>query len=208
MSDRAPVDIATMLGGRRGIVDATTPGVVLVLVDAFAPLGWAIAAAVVTTAALGILRLVRGEPVRQALMSIGGIAAAAALAAFTGSAKTYFLPGILLNAGYAVAAVLSIAIGRPLLAYAAALLDRDYAHWREDARLRRAATAATAVWGVVFALRAVVQGYLYTYGKDSWLAPARLGMGLPLSALAFAITLLLLEGHRRDGKGSVDAPAP
>src|SRR3954468_7616959 len=109
------LDIAQMIGGRRGVIDASTPGVVLVIVDTFAPLAWAIGAALVAAACIAVLRLVRGETLRQAGMGVIGLAGAAALAAFTGQAKNYFLPGILLNAGYAIACVVSIAIGRPLL---------------------------------------------------------------------------------------------
>lgn len=192
-----PVDIAEMIGGRRGVIDASTPGVVLVIVYTFAPLGWAIGAALVAALVVAIVRKLRGEPLRQAAMGVGGLAAAAALAAFTGNAKTYFLPGILLNAGYAVLTIASILVGRPLLGYVAALIDRGYAHWREDPPLRKAATQATAMWATVFALRACVQGYLYTHDHVHWLAPVRLGMGLPLWALAVAGTLFVLEGNRQ-----------
>jgi hypothetical protein len=195
--ERPPLDFAEMLGGRRGVVDASIPGVVLVIVDTFAPLGWAIGAALIAAATMAVVRRLRHEPLRQAVMGLGGLAGAAALAAFTGNAKTYFLPGILANAGYAVLTIGSIFAGRPLLGYVAALIDRGYAHWREDAALRRAATLATAMWAVVFTLRASVQGYLYAHDRVHWLAPVRLGMGLPLWALAVAGTLFVLEGKRQ-----------
>jgi hypothetical protein len=194
----APFDLAGMLGGRRGVIDTSLPGVVLVIVDAFAPLAWAIVVSVVFACALAVARKVRGEPLRQAAMGVGGLAFAAALAAWTGSAKTYFLPGILANIGYGVATAVSIAVRRPLLGYAAALIDKGYSHWREDATLLRRASYATAMWSAVFVIRSCVQGYLYVNGDDSWLAPARLGLGLPLSAVALAGTLLVLEGQRRE----------
>jgi len=190
------VDIAEMLGGRRGIIDASIPGVLLVIVNAFAPLGWAIVAACVSAAVLAVIRLLRGEPLRQAVMGLGGIAVAAGLAAFSGQAKRYFLPGILLNVGYGLLAFGSIVVRRPLLGYVTALIDRGYAHWREEPGLRRAAVWATALWGAVFVLRASVQGYLYVHNDVHWLAPVKLGMGLPLTAVALAGTLLLLEGRR------------
>ena len=199
MTERAAgLDLAELLGGRRGVVDASTPGVVLVIVDTFAPLGWAIGAAVIAAGVVAILRLARHQPLRQAGMGLIGLAGAAVLAALTGSAKTYFLPGILANAGYAVLTVASIIIGRPLLGYIAAMLDRGYGHWREDPGLHRAATIATAMWAAVFTLRAAVQGYLYEHNQVHWLAPVRLGMGLPLWALAVAGTLFVLEGRRRE----------
>ena len=195
----APVfDLGEMLGGRRGVIDATTPGIVLVICDTFAPLPWAIGASIVAALVIAVLRRVRGEPLRQAGMGVGGLALAAALAAFTGDAKNYFLPGILLNAAYAVGSIISIVIGRPALAYIAALLDRGYAHWREDRDLYRAAVITTAMWAALFSLRAIVQGYLYVHDNVNWLAPVKLGMGLPLFVVGIAVTLFVLEERRRD----------
>ena len=193
-------DLLEFLGGRRGIADAVVPGVVLVCVDTFAPLGWAIVAALGSAAVVAVVRLVRGETLRQAGFGVLGLGGAAALAALTGDAKTYFLPGILLNALYAVLAFGSILIGRPALGYVAAFLDRGFAHWREDRSLTRVVALATAIWAVVFASRACVQGYLYLHDDVHWLAPVRLGMGLPLWGLALTATLLLLDRRRGDRK--------
>lgn len=201
----APFDIAEMVGGRRGVIDMSVAGVTLVIVDTFAPLGWAIVAALGAAAVLTLIRWFRRDPLRQAGMGFVGLGGAAALAALTGDPKTYFLPGILLNSGYALVTLASIVVGRPVLGYVIALVDRGYSHWREDRDLRRAASLATAMWAAVFTVRAVVQGYLYTQGQVDWLAPARLGLGLPLWFLAIAGTLFVLEGRRRDPDDQPDA---
>src|SRR4051794_6108891 len=146
-----------MLGGRSGIIATTVPSVVLVITDAITSLPVAVLAAVVATLVVAVVRAVRREPLRQAAMGLVGVAGAAGLAALTGDPKNFFLPGILLNAVYALLAAGSIAVRRPALGYLAALLDRGYAHWRSDPGLRRAAMLATAMWCGVFALRAVVQ---------------------------------------------------
>lgn len=186
-------DLATMLGGRRGVIDASVPGIVLVSVDVVTTLWWAIAAAVASAAVLAVLRVARGEPLRQAAYGVVGMAAAALLAWKTGDAKTFFLPGIFINIGYATALLVSIVVRRPLLGYVAAMLDKRYGHWRDDERLRRAATYATLVWLAMFTARAVVQGWLYLTDHETWLATMRLAMGWPLWGLALAATLLLLE---------------
>lgn len=198
MTQPAPViDIGEMIGGRRGVIDASVPGITLVIVDTFASLMWAIVVSLVVAACLAVVRAVRGEPLRQAAMGLLGLAGAAALAAFTGQAKRYFLPGILINAAYAVLAIGSIVVNRPALGYVAAMLDRGYGHWQQHPPLRRAATIATGMWAAVFGLRAIVQGYLYVHGHVHWLAPVRLGMGLPLWGLAVAGTLFVIEGHHQ-----------
>ena len=215
MTQPAPyaLDIGEMIGGRRGVIDASVPGVTLVIVDTFASLMWAIVAALATAVLLAVLRAVRREPLRQAAMGLLGLVGAAALARYTGQTKNYFLPGILLNAAYAVLAAVSIVVRRPVLGYVAAMLDRGYGHWQEHPPLRRAAAIATGMWAAVFTLRAIVQGFLYIHGHVHWLAPVRLGMGLPLWALAVAGTLFVLEGHHRPPEtdqltpGSGEAPA-
>src|SRR4051794_15908334 len=202
-----------MIGGRRGVIDASVPGVVLVIVDTFTSLMWAITAALVAAAVLSVIRAVRHEPLRQAAMGLVGLVGAAALARYTGQAKNYFLPGILINALYALLALGSIAIRKPALGYVAAMLDKSYSHWQTNPPLHRAAAIATGMWAAVFALRAIVQGYLYVHGHVHWLAPVRLGMGLPLWALALAGTLFVLEGHQQTPApdqptpGSDDTPA-
>jgi Protein of unknown function (DUF3159) len=215
VTESAPyvVDLGEMIGGRRGVIDASVPGVTLVIVDSFASLMWAIVVALAAATLLAVIRALRREPLRQAAMGLLGLAGAAALARFTGEAKNYFLPGILLNAAYALLALGSIAIRKPVLGFVAAMLDKGYGHWQTDPPLRRAATLATAMWATVFGLRAIVQGYLYVHGHVHWLAPVRLGMGLPLWALALAGTLFVLEGHHQPTEpdhpmsGSGEAPA-
>lgn len=186
-------DLATLLGGRRGVVDASVPGIVLVSVDVATELRWAIAAAVAAAAVLAVVRILRGEPLRQAAYGVVGMAAAALLAAKTGNAKTFFLPGIIVNVVYAALTLASVLARRPVLGYVAAMLDRRYAHWRTDERLRRAALYATLVWFAVFGSRALVQGWLYVTDHETWLATMKLAMGWPLWGVALATTLLLLE---------------
>jgi hypothetical protein len=193
-----PVDFAHMIGGRRGVIDTTSPGVALVIVDVFAPLTWAIVAAVIVAVGIAALRLRRRQPVQQAIMGVPGIVVCALLAAYTGDAKTYFLPGIILNAVWAVALTISVIVRHPLLGYAAAMLDRGYTGWLANPGLRRAATLATFIWIALFTIRASVQGYLYAHDDVHLLAPVRLAMGLPLFFLAIAATLYLLEAEREE----------
>lgn len=186
-------DLGEALGGRRGILDASLPGTVLVIVDVFASLWWAIGASVIAAVAIGILRLARHETLRQAASGVLGVILAALLAAFTGKAKTFFLPGILINGGYAVVMIASILARRPVLGYVAQALDKRFVGWRADAKLRRAATFATLVWTAVFAGRFLVMGWLYLHTHTTWLATAKLAMGLPLWGVAVMASLLLLQ---------------
>jgi Protein of unknown function (DUF3159) len=68
---------------------------------------------------------------------------------------------IWVDAAYAVAFAASAVIGRPLAGIGYGLLFGRRALWREDARLRRAFTVATALWALVYATRALVQALFY-----------------------------------------------
>ncbi|MDQ1702126.1 MAG: hypothetical protein QOF57_1378 [Frankiaceae bacterium] len=188
-------DLRTQLGGPRGVFDSSVPGVVMAVATVFTSVWRAIVAALVAAALLAVFRLVRREPVRQTAMSLGGIALCYLLARSTGSAKTFFLPGILLNGGYAVAMLISLVIRRPVIAYAAAMLDSRYQHWQRHPPLQRAATRATLLWLVVFALRFFVVGTLYLQDRADLLPVTRLILGLPLYVAAIGLTVLMLRSH-------------
>jgi intracellular septation protein A len=179
------------------MIDSSLPAVVFVIVNAIGGLREAVTAAIAVGVVIFILRIVRREPVTQAFYGFIAVAVAAYLAARTGKAQAFFLPGIALNAIYGTVGLLSLIVGRPLAGYVIAALDTRYEHWREDRPLRRAAFLATLTWTAVFALRVVVQGLLYLAGSTGWLAVAKIGMGWPLWGIALAITLWLLRRVRQ-----------
>jgi Protein of unknown function (DUF3159) len=71
--------------------------------------------------------------------------------------------------------------------------------WRDDPRMLRAYSWLTVLWGGVFGLRVLVQGLLYRADEVEWLATASLVLGLPLTAVAAAVTVWViarLHQHR------------
>lgn len=202
----APTVLATALGGVRGMIDSSLPAVVFVIANAIGGLREAVTAAIAVGVVLFVLRIVRREPVTQAFYGFIAVAVAAYLAARTGKAQAFFLPGIALNAIYGTVGLLSLIVGHPLAGYVIAALDTRYEHWRDDRPLRRVAALATLAWTAVFALRVVVQGLLYLAGSTGWLAVAKIGMGWPLWGLALAITLWLLRRVRQIGPDHAPGP--
>ena len=185
------------IGGKRGIVDGALPPLVFVVVNAIAganttrsiALGAAIGAAGATALAIVALRLVRKETLRQALGGLAGLAVAVVFAARSGEARGFFLPGIYVDAAYAVVFVASALVGRPLIGTVYGLLFGRRGGWRNDARLRRLFTMATVGWSLVFAVRAAVQTVLYQEDRPGLLAASKLLLGWPLTVLAVALTL-------------------
>jgi hypothetical protein len=170
------------VGGWRGVVDSAFPSLVflvayLVTGQRLAPAVWsAIAAAVI----VAVVRLVRHESLRQILGGLVGVAICAWLAARTGKAQDFYLPGLLLNGGYALVLAVSAIIGRPIAGYAVGALTGDLAGWRRDPILRRTYTLVTWLLVTVFGLRLVIQVPLYLLGWVGPLGVARLALGWPL----------------------------
>jgi hypothetical protein len=76
--------------------------------------------------------------------------------------------------------------------------------WREDRRLMRAYSWLTVMWGATFLLRVAVQALLYQKNQVALLGTTSLILGLPVTAVAVAVTLWVigrLHRHR-------SAPAP
>jgi hypothetical protein len=125
-----------------------------------------------------------------------GVAFAAWIAARTGKAENFFLPGLLANLAYAAACVISIALRRPLVGYAVQSFGVREEGWREQPRLLRAYVQATWMWAALFFLRLAVQLPLYLAGALVALGTARVAMGVPLFALGIWLTWLLLRRER------------
>lgn len=178
-------DLLSQLGGKRGIVDSTVPGVLFVVVFAISQSVTASGVVAVGSAVvLGALRLVQRAQVRQALGGLVGVALCAFVARRSGNAVDYYLPGLLINVGYAAAYVVSILVRWPLLGLVGGGLTGDLTGWRRDPRLLRAYSRASWIWVVLFLARLAVQGPLYFAKSTVALGVTRVAMGLPLFALA------------------------
>lgn len=186
------------MGGPQGIADSSLPGLVFVAVYSVSgqDLQLSAIAAVGLGAIIGLIRLVRGESVRFAAAGFIGVAIAGFIATRTGRAEDFFLPGLLFNAGYAVAYAVSIAVGWPLMGVLIGPLIGDGMKWRQDPARVRLFNRMSWVWVALFATRLAVQLPFYLAGSLVALGIARTAMGLPLFALGIWLCYLLL---RREG---------
>lgn len=196
--------VVQALGGRRGLVDSGLPAVVFVAVNGLvgAAAGPATALRVAIGAALLIglatvaLRIARRQSVQQAVAGFLGLALAAFLAARSGQARDFFLPGIYLNVAYGVAFLASGAAGRPLVGFAYAAVEGWGSRWWADRSLRRVLTVASIGWALVFAVRAGVQVACYQANRPDLLAASRLLLGGPLTIAAVAATMAYVRRRR------------
>lgn len=193
----ATADVFDRLGGWRGLVDGAVPPMVFVAVHAAAGLAGAgshalpvaAGAALLTAGALGIARFGSGHSLSGVLRGLAGLALALAFALWTGQARDFFLPGIYVDAFYAVVLMATALVGRPVIGYVYAALFRSARGWRSHARLRRIMTAATLGWAVLYAVRAITQTALYAADQPELLGLVKTALGWPLTALAVVWTL-------------------
>lgn len=193
--ERDTVDLLSALGGPQGIADSSVPALAFVLVYTFGGHEISLAAwvAVGLGAVITVARLVRRESLQFAFAGFAGVAIAAFIASRTGKAENFFLPGLLLNAAYALAYLVSIAIRWPLLGVILGPLGGEGMAWRRDPEQVKLYSRASWIWVGVFALRLAVQLPLYLAGALLALGIARTAMGIPIFLLAIWLSYLVLR---------------
>ena len=180
------------------MVESALPAVVFVAVYSVSGSNTNLSAIVAVGLALvlTVARLVRRESPQHALSGLVGVAFAAFVAARSGRAEDFFLPGLLANAVYAAAFIVSIAVRRPLVGIIVGALDGEGQAWRDEPDRLRAFTRASWLWAGIFLTRLAVQLPLYLAGAVVALGVAKTAMGLPLLALGLWLTWGLVHRHR------------
>ena len=190
-----PPALAEAVGGPLGMAETSLPAVAFIVAYGVSGSNTDVAAAVAVGLALllAIARLVKRESPRHALSGLLGVGIAAFIAARSGRAEDFFLPGLLLNAAYAAAFVVSILARRPLVGLIVGQLDGSGRGWHVDSSRLGAFTRASWMWAGLFLVRLAVQVPLYLSGAVVALGIARTAMGLPLFALGIWLTWLMVR---------------
>ncbi len=195
MTSSAPPSLTDAVGGPLGIAESALPSVAFVAT--YTASGQDTRAALVVAVALGVVfavaRIVRGKTVQFALSGLAGLALSAYVVSRTGKAEDFFLPGLLANAGYALAYLISILVRWPLLGIVVATLRGQKMDWRRDPVQLRAYSRASWIWVALFSLRLAVQLPLYLAGAPTALGVARIAMGVPLFAVGIWLSWLILR---------------
>lgn len=187
-------DLMAALGGPQGIADSSAPALAFVIAyTATQRISTAAWTAIAVGAVFAGVRIVRREPLQFALAGFAGVAIAAFVADRTGRAEDFFLPGLLLNAGYAAAYLISIAIRWPLLGVILGPINGEGMAWRSDPAQVRLYTRASWIWVGVFLLRLAVQLPLYLAGAVLALGIAKTAMGIPIFLVAIWLSYLVLR---------------
>lgn len=182
------------MGGWRGVVESVLPGLAFVVLftvttDLPISLGVSVGLAAVFT----LVRLAQRSPVGAALGGLIAAAVAAGLALWTGRGQDNFVPGLLTNAAYGTAFLVSAMVGWSLIGLAVGFLMNEGTAWRRDPRKRRVFFWLAIAWASLFFLRLAVQLPFYFSGDVTTLGTLKLVMGLPLFAPLIAVTWLAVR---------------
>jgi hypothetical protein len=182
--------LASVLGGRKGAVDASLPPLAFVVgwVVGGNSIAWGSVAAIVLAVAVGVFRIARGGKARAVVVSLAAVIVAALVALHTGRAQDFFLIQVLSNMASALLWAASVVIRWPLLGVVVGLLLGQKTKWRKDRTLLRAYSRASLTWSCQYLLRVAVYLPLWWTGQLVALGVARTVLTWPLQALTIAVS--------------------
>jgi hypothetical protein len=182
------------IGGRLGIAESIIPAFSFSVAFAISKSA-VVSVAVASGLALLfiVIRLIRRQPVTQAIAGALAIALAAFLALRDGgNAEDYFVPGFITNAAYGSVLLLSVLVRYPIMGFVAQLLF-GIENWRKNKTVYRRAQLVTLVWVGFFGLRLAVQLPLYFSQQVELLAASKVVLGAPAYAGLLVLTWVLLK---------------
>jgi hypothetical protein len=212
--------LATALGGRRGMLEAAVPTLIFTLTFlASRDLRLAIAVSVTTALLLLVIRAVHRSTVQFVVNSLVGIGIGAFFAwrsaqgggSADEQALAYFLPGIIYNGGYAALMVLSNLVRWPLVGFMVGSVAGDPTEWHRDPQVVRLCRNLTWMLAAPCVVRLLVQLPIWLAGNAAddptpmiaALGVSKVVMGWPLQILGLAGMAWLLARNRTP----VQAPA-
>ena len=209
ITSEEPPSLVDAVGGPLGVAESALPAAAFVIT--YTASGQDTTAAVIAAVSLGVIfalaRIIRGQTVQFALAGLGGLALSAYVVSRTGKAEDFFLPGLLANAGYAAAYLISIVVRWPLLGVIVAALRGGDMSWRQDPEAVRNYSRASWVWVALFSLRLAVQLPLYLASALTALGVARIAMGIPLFAVGIWLSWLILRPRGAHPAAGAEAPS-
>ncbi|MEY2778794.1 MAG: hypothetical protein RL008_890 [Actinomycetota bacterium] len=189
--------LSKAIGGWRGLVDSALPSMLFILIFVFQQnLNNALIAALILGGILLLIRLFERKPLTQVISGFVGLSISVLITWRTKDASNFFLTGIITNAVYGFALLVSVLIRKPLIGYLVGSLVGDTSGWLKHPLLVRAYTIVTWLWVGVFGLRLVVQIPLYLNDSVALLGSVKIFMGWPLYLFSVWLTYQIVQTAR------------
>ena len=191
--------VVNALGGKKGLIDSGLPSLVFLVVFNLSDknINTAIWAALTLSIVLTLLRLIKRETLQHAFSGLVGVGICALISRRSGNAADFYLPGLWINAGYALLYTITNLVKWPILGVVLGPILGENMMWRKDPARLQAYIRAGWLWVAMFTARLVIQYPLYASGNVNALGTARLIMGYPLFiATAWATWLVIKSGPK------------
>jgi len=183
-------ELNLVLAGRGRLLDSLLPPLVFVLLNAIWGLKVAIWSSLGLAVVIVIYRLIRRQSLRYALGGAGGVALAAAAAALLGRAEGFFVPTLISGALTVFLCLVSVLVGRPIVAFTSWVARRWPMNWYWHPKVRPAYSEVTWMWVVFFGLRLLLQFNLFQEQAAGLLSIVQLVMGWPATIVLLIASYL------------------
>jgi hypothetical protein len=212
--------MATALGGKRGMLEAAVPTLLFTVTFLLTKqVMLAVAVSVATAVALLVVRLVYRSSPKFVLNALFGIALGwffVHLSQRSGGdandrALAFFLPGLIYNSFYSAALALSCLVRWPMVGFMVGSVTGDPVEWHQDRQIVRLCSTLTWVLAAPCLVRLAVQWPIWLSAKHGSLDEERaiaalgilkLAMGWPLQLAALALMVWLLARNRTPIEGT------
>lgn len=185
------------IGGWRGLIDSALPSMLFIVIFVFQKdLNTALVAALILGLVLLVIRALERKSLVQVLSGFVGLSISVFLTWRTKDASNFFLTGIITNAVYGFALLVSVLIKKPLIGFLVGSLVGDTSGWLKHPLLVRAYSIVTWIWVGVFSLRLLVQVPLYLDGNIAVLGSVKIFMGWPLYLFSVWLTYQIVQTAR------------
>ena len=183
-------ELRMVLAGRSGFLDALLPPVFFALVNVLWGMQAAIWASLGLAAAIAVYRLLRRQSLLYALGGAGAVALAALIAQWLGRAEGFFLPTIISGAFTVLLCLVSVLVGRPIVALTSFVARRWPLKWYWHPKVRPAYSEVTWMWVVFFGLRLLLQLNLFQEEAASLLGVVQFLTGWPATIILLIVSYL------------------
>lgn len=202
--------MATALGGRRGMVEAGIPGILFtILWLTTKDLKVALIASLAAAGVALVVRLAQRSTLQYALNAFFAIGigwvfvriAASSGGSESDQALAFFLPGILVSLGYTIVMATSCLVGWPFIGFMLGSVTGDPTAWHADRQVVHLCTRLTWLFLIPGAIGVLLQGPVWLLGWSDTidvdlavllLGILRLGLGWPLRIGAWGAMIWLL----------------
>ncbi|MFD0705084.1 DUF3159 domain-containing protein [Alloscardovia venturai] len=182
------------IGGIRGIAESIVPFLSFIIAYmASSNLGLSIGIVSFVLVVIVVVRLVQKQTLMGAASGLILTIVSVIVAMLSGSARSFYTPGILINALFLIVLFVSIIVGRPAIGW----LMKTLSPSDEHNFMNRTYMQVTWVWIAVFAIRLIAEIPLYVARNIAALGIVRIITGIPLFAIALLVSWVIIKPARQ-----------